>query len=1310
MDAVDVVGLLPTLIEIVRDRVVGYDDQIMKRFDHAIAKALRPTAKYDDLYIKNAMLHVSELIGKLVQVFDNPAGIENIELPSYINMEEFRRLYNQTQKDKELVNVLKDEWNYYISKDTNNRVKAIQAEIVILVDEIKKVGEGVGEVKEDTEKIQKGLRELKGDINEGIIKIINRLDEKEDKKGGNRSEDLQHLCDCLKEKLENKRKYHPSFRLMDIDDDLFPDGMVTFDTEAMDSNNELKTVREIIAEGWKRGETNHLMIEGEGGIGKTVTLLSLPDKFAPHYVPAIYIPLHELKEETNTIEKYIKNRILESKEQYDLLQEIVNKSWSEGPNLLLLLDGFNEIPVEHREAISEDIEQWSELPGLQIITSSRFDIHQYVALRSSFSKIELQPLSEETVSGYLENNKIGVPENPAVIKLITIPLLLTLYIKAEAIRNDRPSPFAKFKETKNAGLLIWNYLQCELWRFKNKKEESKASILALEFIAPYIAWTMQQHAEFVLDESTFFDRIDDAYNLMERHIDAHGQLPNHIKNTIRQSPGLPSIEHIGDLLKEHLCLFINNEGEYRLMHQQFREALAALHLINSSYLSGEHLSQEWNSPIDYYVMKFVVDLISDTEANWLWEQDRKTSPAIENATRNQLELQKQLHDGDFSRLDFSGLNLSNISLYPYRTNNAIIKLPTQSTRLEKTKISAKTFSAEGHTKEINTVAITPNGKYVVSGSEDCTIRVWDFDTGGLASTLEGHKDSVNAIAITPNGKYVVSGSNDRSIQIWNLETGEFIRALKGHEGWVNAVAVTPDGKHVVSGSSDRTIRIWSLESGELAKTLEGHDDWVNTVAVTPNGKYIISGAKDCTIRIWNMETGELEKTLKGHINQVMAIAVTLDGKYIISGAKDYTTCIWDMETGELSKIFGEQDTVFSVKAVAVTPNGKYIISGSDDSTIRIWNLETSELVRTLEGHNGWINAIAVTPNGKYIVSGSYDRTIRVWDLETGVPTRAMEGHNSRINAIVVTPNGKYVISGAKDCTIRMWNLETGELARMLEGHKGQINTIAITLNGKYVVSGSSDWTIRIWKVETCELIKTLERHLSLTDAATVTQNGKYVLTWDFTICIWDLETGELIRTLKGHEESVNIVAVTPNGECVVSGSDDHTIRIWNLETGELIRTLEGHEDSVNTVAVTPNGEYIVSGSDDCTIRIWDLETGKLIRTLEGHKSWVTAVAVMPNGKHVVSGALDGACLWNIETGELVRILEKGFVTSVAVTPNGRYAVSGWTDGTIRITDIETYETQTIHTPPLSLVGLDFSKADISDPELKETLRQNGAKV
>ncbi|MDB9537281.1 WD40 repeat domain-containing protein, partial [Dolichospermum planctonicum CS-1226] len=148
--------------------------------------------------------------------------------------------------------------------------------------------------------------------------------------------------------------------------------------------------------------------------------------------------------------------------------------------------------------------------------------------------------------------------------------------------------------------------------------------------------------------------------------------------------------------------------------------------------------------------------------------------------------------------------------------------------------------------------------------------------GGLIRTLEGHDYPVNAIALTPDGKTVISGSGDNTIKIWDLGTGQEKFTFPGHSSSVNAIALTPDGKTVISGSDDKTIKIWDVVTGTEKFTLPGHSHWVNAIAVTPDGKTVISGSRDNTIKIWDVVTGTEKFTLPGHSHWVNAIAVTPD--------------------------------------------------------------------------------------------------------------------------------------------------------------------------------------------------------------------------------------------------------------------------------------------------------------------------------------------------------------------------------------------------------------------------------------------------
>jgi WD40 repeat protein len=298
-----------------------------------------------------------------------------------------------------------------------------------------------------------------------------------------------------------------------------------------------------------------------------------------------------------------------------------------------------------------------------------------------------------------------------------------------------------------------------------------------------------------------------------------------------------------------------------------------------------------------------------------------------------------------------------------------------STRLS--HVEARTISSKFDVgSSVLSVAVTPDGKYVVSGSADNTVRLWDLPTGKEVRRFMGHRSEVNSVAVTPDRKYVVSGSSDKTVRVWDLATGQEVRRFMGHEDWVLSVAVTPDGQYVVSGSGDKTVRLWELATGQEVRRFTGHENWVLSVAVTPDGQYVVSGSWDKTVRLWDLATGKEVRRFPGHSDCVNSVAVTPDGKYAVSASADKTVRLWDVATGkEVRRFTGHEGEVLSV---AVTPDGQYVVSGSDDKTVRLWELATGKEVRRFTGHKDWVRSVAVTPDGKCVVSGSLDETVRVW--------------------------------------------------------------------------------------------------------------------------------------------------------------------------------------------------------------------------------------------------------------------------------------------------------------------------------------------
>ncbi|KAH7905937.1 WD40-repeat-containing domain protein [Hygrophoropsis aurantiaca] len=585
---------------------------------------------------------------------------------------------------------------------------------------------------------------------------------------------------------------------------------------------------------------------------------------------------------------------------------------------------------------------------------------------------------------------------------------------------------------------------------------------------------------------------------------------------------------------------------------------------------------------------------------------------------------------------------------------------------------------------VETVAFSPDGKQIVSGSWGGIIHIWNAQTGSAVMKLSaGETNHTTSVAFSLDSKRLVSGSGN-IIHIWDVGTGiSVIKPLTGHTNVVTSVAFSPDGKQVVSGSNDKTICIWDAHTGSLMMDpITGHTHWVTSVAFSLDGKQVVSGSNDMTVRIWDAHTGSsVIGPLTGHIGNVTSVTFSPDGKQVVSGSDDRTIRIWNAHIGGYVMKFLARHHRGTVTSVAFSLDGKQLVSGSADSTIRIWDVYTGNLIMSpLTGHTSRVNSVAFSPDGKQVVSGSSEKTIRVWDVNAGSTIMdPLIGHATWVRSVAFSLDGTQIVSGSDDMTVRIWNAHTGNpIIEPLTGHTAWVTSVAFSPDGNQVVSGSLDQTVRIWDVhQSSPIVRILLGHTKWVMSVAFSPDGKKVVSgaWDKTIRIWDAHTGNpAMNPLKGHEHNISSVAFSPDSKKIVSGSWDMTIGIWDAHTGRpMIKPIAGHDHFVTSVAISPDGKQVASGSYNGVIHIWDTLTGSpVIKPLIFHTKTVSSVAFSPDSKKLVSGSEDKIiCIWDLCTGSLMMeplTVHTHDVTSVAFSPNGNQVVSGSRGEAICITE------------------------------------------
>ncbi|KAG8752022.1 POC1 centriolar protein A [Serendipita sp. 396] len=509
---------------------------------------------------------------------------------------------------------------------------------------------------------------------------------------------------------------------------------------------------------------------------------------------------------------------------------------------------------------------------------------------------------------------------------------------------------------------------------------------------------------------------------------------------------------------------------------------------------------------------------------------------------------------------------------------------------------------QGHTSYVISVVFSPDGRWIVSGSWDKTIRLWDAETGqSLGEPLRGHTRAVTSVGFSPDGRRIVSGSWDETICLWDAETGQSLgEPLRGHTQAVTSVGFSPDGRRIVSGSEDMTIRLWDAETGQsLGEPLRGHIRGVTSVGFSPDGRRIVSGSEDMTIHLWDAETGQsLGGPLRGHTQGVTSVGFSPDGRRIVSGSWNTTIRLWDAETGQS---LGEplRGHTREITSVGFSPDGRRIVSGSEDTTIRLWDAETGQsLGEPLRGHTRAVTSVGFSPDGRRIVSGSYDMTICLWDAETGQSLgEPLRGHTQAVTSVGFSPDGRRIVSGSWDKTIRLWDAETGQsLGEPLRGHTHRVTSVGFSPDGRHIVSGSEDKTTRLWDAKTGQSLgEPLRGHTRAVTSVGFSPDGRHIVSgsWDETICLWDAETGQSLgEPLRDHTKPVASLGFSPDGRRIVSGSDNETIRLWDAQMGQIpvqpfqhnARLIPPQEYLLSNGSITFNPSQN-SGSTDISPRI-----------------------------------------------------------------------------------------------------------------------------
>ncbi|MDP2854738.1 MAG: caspase family protein, partial [Smithellaceae bacterium] len=534
------------------------------------------------------------------------------------------------------------------------------------------------------------------------------------------------------------------------------------------------------------------------------------------------------------------------------------------------------------------------------------------------------------------------------------------------------------------------------------------------------------------------------------------------------------------------------------------------------------------------------------------------------------------------------------------------------------------------------IVISADARYVLLGKFNSLV-LYDAQTGAEVRTFEGNMGKVNAVAFAPDGRHVLSGGANYTLKLWETATGKEVRSVYHYKYYqygarygVTCVAFSPDGKRALSGYKNGGIKLWDIfrediviggveRNSAASRANLAEDDTIVSVdgrkmaswqafagmaAANPDKELTIAllrnnrelsvkmiptatktkdaQGKEISVGVAGViQGGVCLRTLAGNKQSVSTAAPSPDGRHIAAAHDNGSISLWDMQGRELRSFKPyKHDT-----SVVFSPKEQFFLSAGDDN-VTVW--DTAKTAPVMSFKNDSISsvgrALAYSPDGKYAVAGGRD-VVTLYDMEALREVRTVP-LKTFVKAVAISPAARYLAAGGS-MDVKLWDAETGADIRTMR-HGSFVYSLDFSPDGKYLLSGAQIYsdqnTLKLWETATGREMRNFGQYKKSVYAAKFSPDGKMLLTGGDELILWTVAGGRVLKTFSGHHNTIWSVAFLPDGKSILSAGDDGTVRIWSLDTGKETAQFVSFADG-EWIVVTPGGYYNASPNGDKYLNI-----------------------------------------------------------------------------------------------------------------------------